>query len=109
MMSQPKSTKRKKKVVSTKKKTKPTVQRTRSKTASSKPSRELIFKKENYVFMGIGAGLIFLGMLLMLGGSMPSPDVWDDSIIYSFRRTVLAPIVILAGLGVEIYAIFKKA
>ncbi|MBK8504881.1 MAG: DUF3098 domain-containing protein [Saprospiraceae bacterium] len=59
--------------------------------------------------MGAGAGLIFLGMLLMLGGSMPSPDVWDDSIIYSFRRTVLAPIVILAGLVVEIYAIFKRA
>ncbi|MFK7931942.1 MAG: DUF3098 domain-containing protein [Saprospiraceae bacterium] len=28
--------------------------------------------------------------------------------IYSFRRTVLAPFVILAGLVVEIYAIFKK-
>lgn len=59
--------------------------------------------------MGAGAGLVILGMILMLGGSMPSPDVWDDSIIYSFRRTVLAPIVILAGLGVEIYAIFKRA
>jgi hypothetical protein len=39
---------------------------------------------------------------------MPSPDVWDDSIIYSFRRTVLAPIVIIIGLVVEIFAIFKK-
>ena len=61
------------------------------------------------MWMGAGAGLILLGMLLMMGGSMPNPDVWDDSLIYSFRRTVLAPFVILAGLGVEIYAIFKKA
>lgn len=57
--------------------------------------------------MLIGIGLIALGMLLMLGGSMPSPDVWDDSIIYSFRRTVLAPAFIIAGLLVEVYAIFK--
>jgi len=39
---------------------------------------------------------------------MPSPDVWEPQRIYSFRRTVLAPIFILAGLGTEIYAIFKR-
>ncbi len=58
--------------------------------------------------MLLGVGLIGLGMILMAGGHMPSPDVWDDSIIYSWRRTVLAPFVILAGLVVEIYAIFKR-
>jgi len=104
-MSQAKTSK--KKVVTTKKVT-PTSQRSR-KAAAAKKTRELIFKKENYILMGAGAGLIFLGMLLMAGGSMPSPDVWDDSLIYSFRRTVLAPFVILAGLVVEIYAIFKRA
>jgi hypothetical protein len=104
-MSQAKTSK--KKVVTTQK-VAPTSPRVR-KASASKEQQELIFKKENYVLMGAGAGLIFLGMLLMLGGKMPSPDVWDDSIIYSFRRTVLAPIVILAGLAVEIYAIFKRA
>ena len=105
-MSQPKQ---KKKVVSTKK-VKPTTSRVKkSSSKSAVTSQELIFKKENYVLMGVGAGLVLLGMLLMLGGKMPSPDVWDDSIIYSFRRTVLAPIVILAGLVVEIFAIFKRA
>ena len=58
--------------------------------------------------MGIGLGLITLGLILMSGGGMPSPDVWDESIIYGFRRTVLAPFLILAGLIVEIFAIFKK-
>jgi hypothetical protein len=96
----------KKKVVTTKKVT-PTTPRAKKSSAHKEP-RELIFKKQNYILMGAGAGLIFLGMLLMLGGSMPSPDVWDDSIIYSFRRTVLAPVVILAGLVVEIFAIFKR-
>ena len=78
-------------------------------TTSEKPKQqELIFSKKNYYWMLLGAGLIALGMILMLGGAMPSPDVWDESIIYSWRRTVLAPAVILLGLGVEIYAIFKR-
>jgi len=68
----------------------------------------LIFGKQNYIWMGIGFGLIALGMLLMSGGAMPSPDVWDEDIIYSFRRTVLAPFLMLVGLVVEVYAIFKK-
>jgi hypothetical protein len=97
----------KKKVVTTKKAT--TVSQRTRKSAAQRQPQELIFKKENYIWMGAGAGLILLGMLLMMGGSMPSPDVWDDSLIYSFRRTVLAPFVIIAGLVVEIYAIFKRA
>lgn len=68
---------------------------------------EFTFGKQNYIWMGIGVALVALGMIMMLGGGMPSPDVWDDSIIYSFRITVIAPILILAGLGVEVYAIFK--
>jgi hypothetical protein len=55
-----------------------------------------------------GLGLIFLGLILMAGGSMPSSDVWDESLIYSSRRTILAPMVILAGLGFQIWAIFAK-
>ncbi|MDH3651811.1 MAG: DUF3098 domain-containing protein [Saprospiraceae bacterium] len=99
----------KKKVVTTKK-VKATTSKVRKKGSTAKQApREMLFKKENYLWMGAGAGLVVLGMILMLGGSMPSPDVWDDSLIYSFRRTVLAPVVILSGLGVEIYAIFKRA
>lgn len=73
----------------------------------NREDQPLIFGKDNYAWMLLGIGLIVLGMFLMSGGSMPSPDVWDDDIIYSARRTILAPIVILVGLGVEIYAIFK--
>lgn len=68
----------------------------------------LLFEKTNYVTIGIGCGLIALGLVLMLGGRMEDPSMWDESVIYSFRRTVLSPIVILAGLAVQIYAIFKK-
>ena len=69
----------------------------------------LIFNKQNYFWGLIGVGLIALGLILMLGGGMPNPDMWDDKIIYSFRIVTLAPLLIVAGLVVEIYAIFKKA
>jgi hypothetical protein len=68
----------------------------------------LIFTKQNYLYIGIGCGLIALGLILMLGGGMKDPNVWDESVIYSARRTVLAPIVILAGLAMQAYAIFRK-
>lgn len=72
------------------------------------PVGELIFTKTNFMWMGIGVALIILGLALMSGGKMPNAETWDPNLIYSFRRTVLAPFVILAGLGVEVYAIFKR-
>jgi hypothetical protein len=72
------------------------------------PKEALLFEQSHYAWMLLGAGLIALGMLLMSGGAMPDPNTWDPNIIYSTRRTVLAPIVILAGLAVEVYAIFKR-
>ena len=69
---------------------------------------QLIFGRQTFVWIGIGIALMALGMLLMAGGAMPSPEVWDEDLIYAFRRITLAPIVIIAGLGVITYAIFKK-
>jgi hypothetical protein len=79
-------------------------------TRTSAPATpvNMTFGSEQFKWMGIGIVLIILGMFLMAGGSMSDPEVWDEHIIYSTRRTVIAPIVILLGLGVEIYAIFKK-
>lgn len=74
----------------------------------SKESSENLFGRKNFLIMLVGIVLIGLGMLLMSGGAMPSPEVWDESIIYSKRRTLLAPIVILIGLGLQVYAIFAK-
>lgn len=92
---------------SKKEKLKPTTSRSRTQTKQTK-SLEILYGWSQYKFMLIGIGIIAIGMLLMLGGSMPSPDVWDPSIIYSLRRTVVAPVFILGGLAVEVYAIFKK-
>ena len=68
-----------------------------------------LFDKQNYIWMAIGAALIILGMILMSGGKSADPNVFNTNEVYSFRRITLAPIVIIAGFIVEIYAIFKKA
>ena len=81
----------------------------RTRVASAAVSeRELTFGRDTYVWMGIGLVFITIGLALMSGGKMPNADTWDPSLIYSFRRITLAPIFILLGLGIEIYAIFRK-
>jgi len=88
-------------------KTAATAKTSRVKRAHSGSTTEMVFGKQNFLWVGIGIALIALGMLLMVGGFNENPAVWDESEIYGFRRTVLAPILILGGLVVQIYAIFK--
>jgi len=106
-----KETKKKKVVVTSKKKSakaklKPT-QSKRGKSSKSSSSQELVYGKVNFKWMLIGLAFIILGFILMSGGSMPSPDVWDDNLIYSRRRITIAPLVLVIGLGIQVYAIFK--
>jgi hypothetical protein len=65
------------------------------------------FGKENYRLLLIGLALIVLGFLLMIGGGSDDPKVFSHD-IFNFRRLTLAPILILAGYVVEIFAIMKK-
>lgn len=65
------------------------------------------FAKENYRLLLIGLALIFVGFLLMIGGGSDDPNVFSED-IFNFRRMTLAPILILAGYVVEIFAIMKK-
>ena len=67
-----------------------------------------IFSKDNYVWMAIGAAVITIGMFLMAGGASTDPNVFNKDEVYSTTRITIAPLLILAGLVIEIYAIFKK-
>jgi hypothetical protein len=65
------------------------------------------FGRENYKLLLIGLALIVLGFLLMIGGGSDDPNVFSYD-IFNFQRLTLAPILILAGYVVEIFAIMKK-
>lgn len=76
--------------------------------AENKTSTPGIFSKDNYTWMGIGLVVITIGMFLMSGGKSEDPNVFNAGEVYSTTRITIAPILILAGLVLEIYAIFKK-
>jgi hypothetical protein len=44
----------------------------------------------------------------MAGGKSDDPNVFNANEVYSTRRITIAPIVILIGLAIEVYAIFRK-
>lgn len=74
-------------------------------TSPRKPG--FAFGKENYLYTIIGVVLILVGMLLMMGGGSDDPNVFSEE-IFSTRRLTIAPITILAGFGVVLFAIMKK-
>lgn len=67
-----------------------------------------LFTKDNYTWMLIGGAVIALGMFLMSGGKSADPKVFDTNEVYGTTRITIAPILIVLGLLIEIYAIFKK-
>lgn len=87
----------------------PTASSTLRTAAVNKPKPGLpLFEKDNYTWMGIGALVVGIGMFVMSGGKNVNPDQFDYKLVYSTTRITIAPILILAGLLIEIYAIFKR-
>ncbi len=77
-------------------------------TAAKQTTRIPLFEKENYKWMIIGAIVVAIGMFVMAGGKNPNPNQFDTKLVYSTTRITIAPILILGGLIIEIYAIFKR-
>ena len=68
---------------------------------------EFAFGKENYRLLFIGLAFIVLGFILMIGGGSKDPKVFNPA-IFNFQHITLAPILVLAGYVIEIFAIMKK-
>jgi hypothetical protein len=71
-------------------------------------SSDFPLTKENYILLSIGFGIIVIGFLLMIGGGSEDPNVFNEDELFSFRRTTLAPMLVLFGFIFEIWAIMKK-
>ncbi|MGE6218744.1 DUF3098 domain-containing protein [Nubsella zeaxanthinifaciens] len=71
----------------------------KNKTATQDQKNELVFTKKNYQLLLISIGIVVLGFILMMGA---------DGDIYDTRRTLIAPVVVLAGFSFGVYAVLKK-
>ena len=63
--------------------------------------------RRNYILLAAGFAVIVLGFVLMAGGGSDSPDEFDYA-MFSWRRITLAPILVIGGFVVELYAILKR-
>ncbi len=72
------------------------------------PANTNLFGKENYTWMLAGLAVMALGFFLMAGGKSADAKVFNDSDVYSTTRITIAPILIIAGLVIEIFAIMRK-
>ena len=66
-----------------------------------------LFDRENYKWMLIGVAVMLLGWILMAGGASKDPNIFNKNEVYSTMRITIAPIVIVAGLVIEVYALLK--
>ena len=68
-----------------------------------------LFTKENYKWLLLNHEVLAIGFFLMAGGKGTNPQVFDPKEVYSPIRITLAPLLIIAGFVIEIYAIMKKS
>ena len=68
-----------------------------------------LFGKENYLLMVVGLVVLALGFFLMAGGKSSNPNEFNASEVYSTTRITIAPILIVLGFIIEIFAIMKKS
>lgn len=62
-------------------------------------------KKSLYVMLA-GLGLMVLGYILMSGGGVTDPQVFNYD-MFSFRRIVLAPLLLIAGIVTIVVSIIR--
>ena len=74
-----------------------------------KEPNPFLFDKQNYILMIIGILTIGIGFILMAGGKSDDPNIFNPEEVYSMRRITIAPIVVLLGFLIEIFAIFHKS
>lgn len=69
---------------------------------------QTLFSKENYSLMIVGLVLLGTGFFLMAGGKSKDINMFDAKEVYSTTRITVAPILIILGFVVEVFAIMRK-
>ena len=68
-------------------------------TSSERNDSRMPLTRRNYILLAIG--------FLMAGGGSDPPDEFNYA-MFSWRRITLAPILVIGGFVVEIFAIMKR-
>ena len=63
------------------------------------------FTKNNYILLGVGVLFIIIGFFLLQGGGSEDPTIHNEEEMFGFRRITLAPICIIGGFIINIFAI----
>lgn len=71
------------------------------------PKQPPLFHKQNYILMVIGAVILFIGFICIAGGGSDDPTQFSEA-IFDTRRLTVAPILMVAGLVIEIFAIMWR-
>ena len=66
------------------------------------------FNSKNYRLLLIGLAINILGFVLMIGGGTDDPNKFDAGELFSHTRITIAPILIVVGYIVIMFAIMKK-
>ena len=69
--------------------------------------KKLLFGSINYKIMLSGIFLMIVGFFLMSGGGSDDPNIFSDE-IFSFQRIRIAPMLIVGGYIIQVYAILKS-
>ena len=63
-----------------------------------------VFKKHNFILLFVGLALIASGLIIMIGGGSEDPQKFSSE-IFNFQRLTLAPILMVLGFIIEVFAI----
>lgn len=79
-----------------------------STTKESAVKADFAFGRINYILLITSVFVLIIGYMLMAGGKPTDPNVFNEE-VFSTRRITIAPLVVLAGYVIGVFAIVKKA
>ncbi len=77
------------------------------KTKGNEEVSPFVFNRENYILVIAGLIALTAGFLLLIGGGSDNPKVFNFA-LFDFQRLTLAPILILIGYIIEMFAILRR-
>jgi hypothetical protein len=75
--------------------------------AQEEKEAKMPLSRMNYALMITGLAVVLVGFILMAGGGSDDPTVFNEK-MFSFRRITLAPVLVIAGFVLEVFAIMWK-